>query len=237
MSYCRCCVTFVPNFLPWAIILMKSYDDLQRFKEKTQTKTIDFKDMSEHFFNAKNSPWRLIKQLADEGAGSILDDIPRIDVPQAVGPAAFTACPVSEKPLQPFSSRPFTAAAPGASDKVGATLLDSIAASLPSTEAASLAVQQAVEVEVNEDAPAAPPAAVSGLTLLQQLGTVQSPPPAADNSPTIPSASAAAWPEIAAARIIPGSSQLFRSPAASPPGALSKDTLLSPLLEKIASCR
>ncbi|WP_168404622.1 cellulose biosynthesis protein BcsO [Erwinia amylovora] len=176
---------------------MKSYDDLQRFKEKTQTKKIDFKDMSEHFFNAKSSPWPLIKQLADEGAESVLHNIPLIDAPQAVGPAAFTAYPVSEKPLKPFSSRPFTAA-PGASDKVGATLLDSIAASLPLAEATPLAVQPAVKV--NEDAPAARP-------------------------------------EIATAQITPGGSQLFRSPVASASGALSKDTLLSPLLEKIASCR
>lgn len=96
----------------------------------------------------------MIKQLADEGAESVLHNIPLIDAPQAVGPAAFTAYPVSEKPLKPFSSRPFTAA-PGASDKVGATLLDSIAASLPLVEATPLAVQPAVKV--NEDAPAARP--------------------------------------------------------------------------------
>lgn len=218
---------------------MKSYDDLQRFKEKTQTKNIDIKDMSEQLFNAESTHWPLIKQLLKEDAGSVLDSSPRIEAPQAVAPSAFTAPPGSEKTRKPISSRPFTAAAPGASDKVGATLLDSIAASLPSAEASSLAVPPAVDV--NEDAPAAWPAAVSGLTLLQQLGTVQSSAPAADHT-TTPSAPAAVpagavRPEITAARITPGGSQLFRSTAAPASGALSKDILLSPLLEKIASCR
>lgn len=50
---------------------MKNYDDLQRFKEKTQTLGIAFKDMSGQLQEpAENSQWALIRQLANEDAST-----------------------------------------------------------------------------------------------------------------------------------------------------------------------
>ncbi|WP_338492749.1 cellulose biosynthesis protein BcsO [Erwinia aphidicola] len=71
---------------------MKSYDDLQRFKEKTQTNHIEFKDMSEQAINSDSTNWAIIKQLLNEGAGSVLDNRQRIDLaaPQPIDSAAFS---------------------------------------------------------------------------------------------------------------------------------------------------
>jgi len=112
---------------------MKSYDDLQRFKEKTQTNHIEFKDMSEQAINSDSTNWAIIKQLLNEGAGSVLDNRQRIDLasPQPIDSAAFSP-PPAEMPAVPphLPVHSYVAAAPMANDKIGASLLDSISASL-----------------------------------------------------------------------------------------------------------
>lgn len=107
---------------------MKSYDDLQRFKEKTQTNHIEFKDMSEQSLHSDSSNWAIIKQLLSDGSDPVLDKSQRIDVvaPQPIDPSVLLAPPVAAAPAQPLPS--FSAPAPAPS--VGASLFDSISSSL-----------------------------------------------------------------------------------------------------------
>lgn len=241
---------------------MKSYDDLQRFKEKTQTNHIEFKDMSEQTLNSDTTNWAVIKQLLNEGAGSVLDNSQRIDraVPQPIGPAAFT--PPSAENVPATSSLPvqsFVPATPGASDRVGASLLDSISASLqPAAAPADVVEPTPVKAPAAEPVPlralpVAQQTAVSGSSLLAQLAvsTAPAPQPAvvAPAQPVFPAETAHVPQPVAAQPVIPAHSaaveapanvsykQLFSTAAASGSAALPKDMLLHPLLEKIASCR
>ncbi|MGA7506828.1 MAG: cellulose biosynthesis protein BcsO, partial [Erwinia billingiae] len=141
MVYCR----KIPPLS--AIIPMKSYDDLQRFKEKTQTNHIEFKDMSEQTKNSDSANWAIIKQLMNDGAESALGNGQRIDVPAPqpiaedsldalLGQAAQPVQPVQQpKPQhQPPTHGPSHSVAPlvakPAAAQIGASLLDSISASL-----------------------------------------------------------------------------------------------------------
>ncbi|ROR08874.1 cellulose biosynthesis protein BcsO [Erwinia sp. JUb26] len=112
---------------------MKSYDDLQRFKEKTQTNHIEFKDMSEQSLHSDSSNWAIIKQLLSDGTDPVLDKSQRIDVvaPQPIDPSVLLAPQVAAAPAQPlpsFSAQDHT-------PSVGASLFDSISSSLkPDTQ-------------------------------------------------------------------------------------------------------
>lgn len=190
---------------------MKSYDDLHRFKEKIKAKNIDFKDMSEQLFHANDTRWAVIKQLMNENAGSEWHIGQLIGVPQAVEPDAFMA-PKRDKKTAMAGSNP-----PAAAKITGASLLDSIAVSMPPPETTS-----AVARTETPPPPVAQKAAVSNLTLLKQLESV----PVSQSPSAMP-----------AAQIKPAYGQLFRSPATSASDAVAKETLLKPLLEKIALCR
>ncbi|POU71710.1 cellulose biosynthesis protein BcsO [Leclercia sp. LSNIH6] len=72
---------------------MKNYDDLQRFKDKTRTGDINFKDLSAQNKQASSSGWAIINQLAGVNndaalakAGSVA-----VPVPQAVQPGELDA--------------------------------------------------------------------------------------------------------------------------------------------------
>lgn len=75
---------------------MKNYDDLQRFKDKTRTGAIDFKDMSAQSQQQSSGNWAIIKQLASEGdeqtliaqGGSV-----STPVPQSVDARVFESSP------------------------------------------------------------------------------------------------------------------------------------------------
>ena len=233
---------------------MKSYDDLQRFKEKTQTNHIEFKDMSEQAINSDSTNWAIIKQLLNEGAGSVLDNRQRIDLaaPQPIDSAAFSP-PPAEMPAValhlPVHS--YVAAAPMANDKIGASLLDSISASLQAGPPEVATAQPVAAATPVADAaplramPLARQTAVAGSSLLEQLSAstpvkpvVQSAPAPVAQAPQPVAAAAAPQPVMAAAAPVNASFKQLFSPAAAPaPQALSKDVLLQPLLEKIASCR
>ena len=60
---------------------MKNYDDLQRFKEKTKTLDIAFKDMSGQSQEADHSQWAIIRQLGTDNEPE-LGSGQRIDLPQ-----------------------------------------------------------------------------------------------------------------------------------------------------------
>nr|WP_078005100.1 cellulose biosynthesis protein BcsO [Izhakiella australiensis] len=71
---------------------MKNYDDLQRFKEKTQTNHIQFKDMSDQLQKrGRSADWAIIRQLTQSAEGGVLDNAASAfrSVPQAVDPQAF----------------------------------------------------------------------------------------------------------------------------------------------------
>ncbi len=84
---------------------MKNYDDLQRFKDKTRTGDIHFKDLSAQNKQASSSGWAIINQLAGVDSDAVLAKAGSVavPVPQAVKPgeldaafASLTKTPVAE---------------------------------------------------------------------------------------------------------------------------------------------
>ncbi|KGT95077.1 hypothetical protein NG99_05430 [Erwinia typographi] len=246
---------------------MKSYDDLQRFKEKTQTNHIDFKDMSEQTKNSDSANWAIIKQLMNEGAETGLGNGQSIDVPAPqpiaedtfIAPAAPVARP--QPAVQSHSVAAFVAKP--AATQIGASLLDSISASLKPTPAADPLTTAQPAPAANPLTTAQPAPAANPLTAAQPAPaadplTAAQPAQAANplttarpaatsllaSLPTAPPAAArtapggfapAAAPQPAAE--LPRFKQLFSSTPESSLTVLSKETLLQPLLERIASCR
>lgn len=226
---------------------MKSYDDLQRFKEKTQTNHIEFKDMSEQTRNSDSANWAIIKQLMDEGAESALGNGQSVHVaaPQPVtddlfsrpvtpsAPQVVPAQPQSkpqsqQHPAQPANVAAFVAAKPAA--QPGGSLLDSISASLKPAPVAGQPQPAAVveQPPVVNPLDTAPIQAASPLTAAQPA-FVQAPPAFVAPQPASPAPSAPAEQ--------PRFKQLFSSAPEQQDTSLSKGTLLQPLLERIASCR
>ncbi|CAM6848296.1 cellulose biosynthesis protein BcsO [Leclercia adecarboxylata] len=72
---------------------MKNYDDLQRFKDKTRTGDINFKDLSAQNKQASNSGWAIINQLAgvDSDAALAKAGSVAVPVPQAMKPGELDA--------------------------------------------------------------------------------------------------------------------------------------------------
>lgn len=133
---------------------MKSYDDLQRFKEKTQTNHIEFKDMSEQSLHSDSSNWAIIKQLLSDGTDPVLDKSQRIDVvaPQPIDPSVLLAPSVAAEPARPLPSAP----APEHVPSVGASLFDSISSSLKPVTQPEAAVSATPQPEVPPVAPTKP---------------------------------------------------------------------------------
>ncbi len=185
---------------------MKSYDDLQRFKEKTHTQDIHFKDMSEQTLASDNTHWAIIKQLLQNETGdSVLDRGQSVDrvTPQPIQKDAFVAPPVAS----PLVGEP---PAPG----VKSSLLDSVATTLKS--AVSLSLNEVKQPDTIMSALITPPvnAASEPLPLLQQAAQHIHPEPSPSTSE----------------RYKP----LFRARGVT--AIVSKETLLKSLLEKIALC-
>ena len=255
MVYCR----KIPPLS--AIIPMKSYDDLQRFKEKTQTNHIEFKDMSEQTKNSDSANWAIIKQLMNDGAESALGNGQRIDVPAPqpiaedsldalLGQAAQPVQPVQQpKPQhQPPTHAPSHSVAPlvakPAAAQIGASLLDSISASLKPAPVAEPAPEPQAVNPFNEAqnplasaqpafaaaAPAAQPAPAAS-PLMASLSSL----PTVAPVQTAPARQPAA--AVQPAADLPRFKQLFSTAPEPSVTSLSKDTLLQPLLERIASCR
>lgn len=200
---------------------MKNYDDLQRFKEKTQTQGINFRDMSGQSVEHDQQRWAIIQQLSEEtNHDDVLETGQRIDraQPQPVKSDAFSAPVVA----QLLSARTVSTVS------TGSMLLDSVAASpKPAAPLPSLRAQAAVQ---------ATPATGS---LLQQISATALPSRPATPAPMTQPVPAAALPPagMPPPPSAPGRfGGLFRTRAAEPV-MLSKETLLKPLLEKIALCR
>ncbi|MFK3710114.1 cellulose biosynthesis protein BcsO [Leclercia adecarboxylata] len=201
---------------------MKNYDDLQRFKDKTRTGDIHFKDLSAQNKQASNSGWAIINQLAgvDSDAALAKAGSVAVPVPQAVKPgeldaafASLTKTPVAE----PVGSAP--------------SILQSLSAE---------SADKPAQTQLN---PAAP-------SLFDQLrpeatphATVKETPVAAAPSAFHP-APALAPVQAPAETVIPPKpaepvrfEQLFATKTSATASHPVKDLPLQPLLEKIASCR
>ncbi|WP_442798574.1 cellulose biosynthesis protein BcsO [Pantoea vagans] len=199
--------------------MKNNYDDLQRFKEKTQTLDIDFKDMSGQAQEAaEHSKWALIRQLAKEDHQSSLGGGQRIDLPQPqpLRGDEFTA-PLPEAPARPatLSTQPMTSAR--------SSILDSLSGSnLPAARTAG-----------RDPSSLFPPPPPPQKRVVAEPVAVSHPEPVrpamgADLKPAITPATPHSEPERFGA--------LFRS-RDSESSNLPKETLLKPLLEKIALCR
>ncbi|WP_312999088.1 cellulose biosynthesis protein BcsO [Leclercia sp.] len=212
---------------------MKNYDDLQRFKDKTRTGDIHFKDLSAQNKQASNSGWAIINQLAgvDSDAALAKAGSVAVPVPQAVKPgeldaafASLTKTPVAE----PAGSAP--------------SIMQSLQGSAPSIMQ-SLQVESADNTAQTQLSPAAP-------SLFDQLrpeatphATVKETPVAAAPSAFHP-APALAPVQAPAETVTPPKpaepvrfEQLFATKTSATASHPVKDLPLQPLLEKIASCR
>ncbi len=215
---------------------MKNYDDLQRFKDKTRTGDINFKDLSAQNKQASNSGWAIINQLAgvDSDAALAKAGSVAVPVPQAMKPGELDAA---------FASLTKTPAA----EPVG---------SAPSI-LQSLSHDKAENAAQTQRHPAAP-------SLFEQLhpeatphASVKETPVAAAPSAFHPALAPAPAPAQAVAPLHASAPAQAPAEAVTPPkpaepvrfdqlfatktsGRAShpvKDLPLQPLLEKIASCR
>ncbi|WP_337012955.1 cellulose biosynthesis protein BcsO [Pantoea sp. AS142] len=194
--------------------MKNNYDDLQRFQEKTQTLDIDFKDMSGQTQEAaEHSKWALIRQLAKEEHQTPFEGGQRIDLPQPqpLRGDEFTA-PPPEAPARyaTLSAQPAMATRSSILDSLSGSTLP--AAGQAERDPTSLFPPPPKPQKVAE--PAAAP-----------RGEPVRPAAVADLQPVI----APTGPHSEPGRF----SALFRSRDIN----LPKETLLKPLLEKIALCR
>lgn len=190
---------------------MKSYDDLQRFKDKTRTGAIEFKDMSAQSQQLTGSHWAIIKQLSGDSEDSVLAQGGSVasPVPQAVKPGEFDAGFASQEPVKP--------ATPAASQH---SILGSLTAAKPVGRAADLP-QPEVHTPV--------------VSIFEQLApTHVEAVPAVDPAPV----SAPLIQSVAPAKAQPVRfEQLFAAKGSNTASHPAKDLPLQPLLEMIASCR
>jgi hypothetical protein len=191
-------------------IAMKNYDDLQRFKDKTRTGAIEFKDMSAQNQQLNTSSWAIIKQLSGDQEDSVLAQAGSVSVaiPQAVKPGEFDAA--FAKPAAASAAEP-VAAQRSILGSLASSVLAEKTAELPPAEAKSAAVSL-----LDQLAPAVP---------------AFSPEPA-----PLPELAAAPAPAKQNAEHV-GFKQLFAAKGSAAAGHPAKDLPLQPLLEMIASCR
>jgi len=192
---------------------MKNYDDLQRFKEKTKTLDIAFQDMSGQSQEAaEKSKWSLIRQLASDDQQMPFSGGQRIDLPQP----------------QPIQGDEFSL-------DMGSALTQSAQVSTPASASSrslinSLSASEPLP-DVTEPASHASSSLFPTSSATPQAGVAvqktHAPVTAPDTAPSIP-----ARPEAENGRF----SDLFRA-CNSASENLPKETLLKPLLEKIALCR
>lgn len=83
---------------------MNHYDDLQRFKDKTRTQHLDFKDLSSQHHGSEQGNWAIINQLSPATEESTLAMGGHVSaaIPQAVNPEIF-AVNATTPPVDNFS--------------------------------------------------------------------------------------------------------------------------------------
>ena len=195
---------------------MNHYDDLQRFKDKTRTQNLEFKDLSAQTTAHERGEWAILEQLSpssDEASASGLGvggSVSQI-VPQPVAADAFV--PHDLPPLRPAEREGY------AHEKRASSIMQSVSTQMitdPEPEAAPAPVEVPQSVVEPRAAPrivAAPPAPAP------QPAARQPAPAAAQNA---------------------SYSHLFAPKTAEIVGKAEKeekDQPLKSLLERIASCR
>ncbi len=217
---------------------MKNYDDLQRFKDKTRTGDINFKDLSAQNKQASNSGWAIINQLAgvDSDAALAKAGSVAVPVPQAMKPGELDAA---------FASLTKTPAA----EPVGSA--PSILQSLSHDKAENAAQTQrhpAAPSLFEQLHPEATPHASVKETPVAAAPSAFHPAPALAPAPAPAQAVAplhASAPAQAPAEAVTPPKptepvrfdQLFATKTSGRASHPVKDLPLQPLLEKIASCR
>jgi hypothetical protein len=217
---------------------MKNYDDLQRFKDKTRTGDINFKDLSAQNKQASNSGWAIINQLAgvDSDAALAKAGSVAVPVPQAVKPgeldaafASLTKTPAAE----PVGSAPsiLQSQSHDKAENAAQTQRHPAAPSLFE----QLHPEATPHASVKETPVAAAPSAFHPAPAL-----APAPAPAQAVAPLHASAPAQA-PAEAVTPPKPAEpvrfDQLFATKTSGRASHPVKDLPLQPLLEKIASCR
>ncbi len=217
---------------------MKNYDDLQRFKDKTRTGDINFKDLSAQNKQASNSGWAIINQLAgvDSDAALAKAGSVAVPVPQAMKPgeldaafASLTKTPAAE----PVGSAPSILQSLS-HDKAGNAAQTQRHPAAPSLFE-QLHPEATPHASVKETPVAAAPSAFHPAPAL-----APAPAPAQAVAPLHASAPAQA-PAEAVTPPKPAEpvrfDQLFATKTSGRASHPVKDLPLQPLLEKIASCR
>ncbi|WP_024555632.1 cellulose biosynthesis protein BcsO [Franconibacter pulveris 1160] len=192
---------------------MTHYDDLQRFKDKTQTQSVAFKDMSAQRHAHEQGSWAILNQLAPEeenaalsGAGHVSRSV------EVVSPGAFNAA-------QPAAS--FSQASPAAA--TAPALLRDVAQQLPATAPTVSAQPEPEPVAGIASEPAFAPDA----------NALSTPAPVA-----VEKLAALAVAQAAPKNADPVNyAQLFAPKAPEAPRSEDKNQPLQGLFERIASCR
>lgn len=200
---------------------MNHYDDLQRFKEKTRTQSLDFKDLSSHAAAREQGDWVILNQLSpgEEKESSLaMGGSVSLPIPQPVPTDMFHW--VEAQPAHtPLPSSP-VAPAPVMPPPVSVSAPHDPLSVVENTRVAEPAPAMAV--------PLAPAPAVA-----PDPAPAVAPAPAPAVAPAPPVAVRPAVPSVQAAE---GYAHLFAAKAVEPV-AKNKDQPLKSLLERIATCR
>lgn len=191
---------------------MNHYDDLQRFKDKTRTQSLDFKDLSAQTAASERGDWAILDQLSPptekETTLAMGGSVSQI-VPQPVSADAFVPHDVPPARTVSHVDAPH--------ETRSASIMQSVTA------------QMTPQVEPEVVAKSAPQAVIQP----QPAPAIAAPPvpqPAPVSRPSAPAASSDAV----------NYSRLFAPKTADIPGKAEKeekDQPLKSLLERIASCR
>ena len=200
---------------------MNHYDDLQRFKEKTRTQSLDFKDLSSHAAAREQGDWVILNQLSpgEEKESSLaMGGSVSLPIPQPVPTDMFHW--VEAQPAHPPLPSSPVAPAPVMPPPVSVSAPHDPLSVAEHTWAAEPAPAMAV--------PLAPAPAVA-----PDPAPAVAPAPAPAVAPAPPVAVRPAVPSVQAAE---GYAHLFAAKAVEPV-AKNKDQPLKSLLERIATCR
>ncbi|ELT9605993.1 cellulose biosynthesis protein BcsO [Raoultella planticola] len=192
---------------------MNHYDDLQRFKEKTRTQSLDFKDLSSHAAAREQGDWVILNQLSpgEEKESSLaMGGSVSLPIPQPVPTDMFHW--VEAQPAHtPLPSSP-VAPAP--------VMPPPVSVSAPHDP-----------LSVAENTRVAEPAPAMAVPLAPAPAVAPAPAPAVAPAPPV-----AVRPAVPSVQAAEGYAHLFAAKAVEPV-AKNKDQPLKSLLERIATCR
>ena len=190
---------------------MNHYDDLQRFKEKTRTQRLHFKDLSSQSAAREQGDWVILNQLApgEKESSLAMGGSVSLPLPQQVPADTFLWVEAAPAQAAPDPTPPILTPEP----------TPAAAVVVPAAVAPSPVAQAAAPAEAVPAIPAAAP--IPAPALATAPAPSMSPPPSAAPRP-LPAAE--------------GYAHLFATKVAEP-AAKDKDQPLKSLLERIATCR